>query len=226
MNNTVNKKKSISEQVYEQIKKMILHFEIKPGERIPEEKITEIVKSSRTPVREALRKLNEEGLVTIYPGRYSEVAYYDKDIVKKIGELRLSQDLLSCQLAIRNGSNSDFAILKEYADKCEYNAKNGNVYEQIFYDNKFHLQIAKIGRNELLFENQEKLYLKIHLIQISKYADIEHINMHKDIINALYERDYKEIVKLMCIHLVKFYDIEKDVVDMYLSDLESIREHI
>src|SRR5690554_1829361 len=103
----VTNKKSLSEMAYDKIKEMILHLEIKPGERIPEERITEIVKCSRTPVREALRKLNEEGLVVSYPGRYSEVAKYSKEDIKKIGELRLAQDLLACQLAIRHGSNSE-----------------------------------------------------------------------------------------------------------------------
>lgn len=221
MENTITKKKSMSEQVYEQIKKMILHLEIKPGERIPEESITDLVNCSRTPVREALRKLNEEGLVTLYPGRYSEVAYYNNDIVKKIGELRLSQDLLSCQLAIRNGSNSDFRILKELAEMCELNAKKGNIYERISFDTKFHLQIAKIGGNELLIHNQEKLYMKIHLIQISRYTNIEdsieQIGKHKEIIESLYDRDYERIKKLVCLHLEEFYEIDQEIIDMYLS---------
>ncbi len=221
MVNDVINKISASEKVYKQIKSMILHLEIKPGERIPEERITEITNCSRTPVREALRRLDEEGLVTIYPGRYSEVANYNKDAVKKIGELRLAQDLLSCQLAIRHGSNSDYAELFDIAEKCEINARKGNIYERIYYDYKFHLQIAKIGGNELLIQNQEKLYVKIYLIQISRYTNIEdsvkQVSQHKEIINALYNRNYENIRNLVCLHLEDFYEIDKDIIEMYLT---------
>lgn len=222
MKNMITPKISLSQQAYEQIKKMILHLEIKPGERIPEEKIAEIVNGSRTPVREALRKLGDEGIVTIYPGRYSEVAYYDKSVVKEIGELRLSQDLLSCQLAIRHGSNSDFARLSHIAEMCEMSAKKGNVYERIAFDSEFHLEIARIGKNELLIQNQAKLYRKIHLIQISKYTNIDdsivQIKKHKDIIAAFYDRDYGKIKILVCEHLEKFYDIDQEIINMYMNN--------
>ena len=213
--------KNLSKKVYDQIKDMILRLELKPGERIPEERITEIANCSRTPVREALRRLNEEGIVTSYPGRYSEVAQYDENSVKKIAELRLAQDILSCQLAIRNGSNSDFSVLEDLAEKCRINAEKGNVYERIYFDCMFHLEIAKIGGNQLLIENQEKLYMKVHIIQISRYTTIEdsirQISTHEEIIDALYERNHSRIKVLMCEHLEDFYNIDKEIINMYIN---------
>lgn len=216
---TVNN--NLSEKVYNQIIDMILRLEIRPGERIPEERITEIANCSRTPVREALRRLNEEGIIMSYPGRYSEVAQYDEEAVKRIAELRLSQDILSCQLAIRNGSNSEFSVLEDLAEKCRVNAEKGNVYERIYFDSMFHLEIAKIGGNQLLFDNLKNLYMKIHIIQISKYTTIEdsitQISKHEEIIDALYERNYKKIKVLMCDHLADFYHIDKELIDMYIN---------
>ncbi|QGU96066.1 GntR family transcriptional regulator [Clostridium bovifaecis] len=214
-------RRNLSQKAYEQIKYMILHLEIKPGERIPEEKLADVVSGSRTPVREALRRLSEEGLVNIYPGRFSEVAYYDEEAVKQIGVLRLSQDLLSCQLAITNGSNADFALLNQLAEKCEIGARSGNIYERIAFDLEFHLQIAQIGANKLLIQNQKKLYMLIHLIQISKYTSVQdsiaQIENHRDIINALYNRDFKAIKVIICKHLQSFYDIDQEIIDMYLK---------
>lgn len=209
----------LSETVYHQIKEMILHLKFKPGERIPEEKLTNIVSGSRTIVRQAMHRLSDDGLVTIYPRRFSEVAYYDEPAIKQIGVLRLSQDLLACGLAIRNGSDSDFSYLQQIADKCEQGAKSGNIYERIVYDNEFHLQITKIGRNTFLIENQRKLYLRVHLIQISKYTNVEdsvaQISNHNTIIEALYKRDFSMIKESVCNHLQNFYDIDQEIVDMY-----------
>jgi DNA-binding GntR family transcriptional regulator len=222
MENRRTTKTSLSQRAYEKIRSMVLHLELKPGERIPEEMITEIVNGSRTPVREALRRLNEEGLVRIYPGRYSEVACYDKDAIKEIGELRLAQDLLACKLAIRNGSNSDFEILKQIAKKCEVSAKKGDIYERIAFDLEFHLEIAKIGKNKLLIQNQKILYMKIHLIQISKYTNIEdsisQIKTHNDIINAIYNRDYRTVKSITCEHLEDFYEIDQEIINMYMCN--------
>lgn len=211
---------SLSQKAYQQIKYMILHLEIKPGDCIPEEKLASFINGSRTPVREALRKLSGEGLVTIYPGRFSKVVQYDENAVKQIGIVRLSQDLLSCQLAIINGSNADFAPLAELVKKCENAAKIGNIYERIEFDAEFHLLIAKIGGNKFLIKNQKRLYLLIHLIQISKYTSVEdsviQIQKHKDILEALYNRDFKMIKIVVCKHLQLFYNIEQEILDMYI----------
>ncbi len=216
-----NYKKTMSDMAYERIRDMILNLEIRPGEKIPEEKITEIVKFSRTPVREAIRKLSEDGLVSIYPNRCSEVKYYEVNDIKKIGELRLAQDILSCQLAIQNGSNSDFSQLKDIADKCRNSAEKGEVFESIYWDSQFHLKIAEIGKNDLLIENQEKLYTKIHIIQISKYTNIEdsikQVSKHYEIVDALYDRDYKRIKLLMCQHLEDFFNIDEEIINMYIN---------
>lgn len=209
----------LSEKVYHQIKEMILHLKFKPGERIPEEKLTRIVNGSRTIVRQAMHRLSDDGLVNIYPRRFSEVAYYDEAAIKQIGVLRLSQDLLACRLAIRHGSDSDFSYLQQIADKCEQGAKTGNIYERITYDNEFHLQITKIGRNNFLIENQRKLYLRVHLIQTSKYTNVEdsvaQISNHNAIIDALYKRNFTMVKESVCNHLQNFYAIDPEVVDMY-----------
>lgn len=216
-----SQKCSLTQKAYEQIKHMILHLEIKPGERIQEEKFAGFIDGSRTPVREALRKLSDEGLVNIYPRRFSEVAYYDEEAVKQIGAVRLSQDILACHLAIRNGSDADFTYLLELAKKCDTGAKAGNIYERISFDTMFHLQIAKIGKNNYLINNQTKLYLLIHLIQISKYAGVEESMMqimhHEKMVNAFYKRDSKLVKRIVCEHLQEFYNIDQELVDMYLG---------
>jgi len=213
------KSNHLSEKVYHQIKDMILHLKFKPGEHIPEEKLTSFVNGSRTIVRQAMHRLSDDGLVNIYPRRFSEVAYYDEPAIKQIGVVRLSQDLLACGLAIRNGSDSDFSYLQQIADKCEEGAKIGNIYERIAYDNEFHLQITKIGRNNFLIENQRKLYLRVHLIQISKYTNVKdsvaQISNHNTIIDALYKRDFAMIKESVCNHLQNFYAIDQKIIDLY-----------
>ncbi len=213
---------SLTGKAYENIKSAILHLEIKPGEKIPEEKMAGLVNGSRTPVREALRRLSEEGLVNIFPRRFSEVARYDDEAIRQIGVIRLSQDILAGKLAMIHGSDSDFQALARTADMCEQGAKKGHIYERIAFDNQFHLSITEISKNQYLIQNQKKLYLIIHLIQIVKYTNVEssmaQIGHHKKIVDALFKRDFSQIRELICEHLQSFYQIDQGIIDMYLGN--------
>lgn len=216
----VPNKNNLSIQAYERIKEMILHLEIKPGERIPEEKIANQLGSSRTPIREALRQLANDGLVYIYPKRFAEVAHYDHETIRQIGALRLSQDILSAQLALHYGSNADFALLKKLAQECEQGARIGNVYDRIKLDCDFHIGIAQISCNQMLIKYQRELYLRIHLIQVTKYTGVEdslkQIQHHQAIIEALSVRDLTKTRKIICKHLQDFFDIDQVLVEQYL----------
>lgn len=210
---------SLSKIAYDKIKKMILNMDIKPGERIPEDRVAGFVGGSRTPVREALQALSREGLVNIYPRRYSEVALYDAQAVREVGVLRLSQDFLSCQLAMLYGTEGGFRQLRELARECEEGARSGNIYDRISYDSEFHLQIARMGGNRQLIRRQEELYLKIHLIQISKYTGVPdsllQIRHHREIIEALEMRDYPRLADCLCDHLQQFYMIDAEILRFY-----------
>lgn len=69
---------SLTEPVYDHILNLILNMELKPGDRIPEVTIAQELGVSRTPVRNALKQLENEGLVVIYPNRFVQVATYDE----------------------------------------------------------------------------------------------------------------------------------------------------
>lgn len=211
-----NRKKSSSELAYEQIREMILHLDVKPGEKIPEEKIAKFVGGSRTPVREALRRLSAEGLVRIYPRRFAEVAYYDEKAVQELGTVRLAQDILACKLAIRYGSPEQFKHLAMLAERCQHGAELGNIYDRIVFDSAFHLYIAEIGGNQLLLENQRKVYLMVHLVQISKYTGVEdslrQISLHQEILTALQKRDIHLVQQACCEHLQDFFALDPAVL--------------
>ena len=164
-------KETLSNMVYNDIKNKILHLEFHPKERISEESIAQQTGISRTPIREALRQLSNDGLITIYPKRYAEVAYYDNEMIRQIGTLRLSQDILAAQLAMYYGSDSDFDALDSIAKKCEEAGRQDDVYGRFQLDSEFHLKITEIGQNDLLLKYQKELYLKVHLIQIIKYKN-------------------------------------------------------
>lgn len=209
---STNENGNLVEVVYEHIKEMILKRQILCGERIPEEKIAKQLGVSRTPIREALRRLSNEGIINIYPRRFAEVITFDDKSIKDLGIIRISLDTLAAQLAIHNGSNADFLKLKELADECYEAAKAGDVFNRIKKDCDFHLMLTQIAANPTLMKFQKELYLKIHLLQVTKYVDVKDslkkIQHHHLIVEKLMERNVDDVMKIIQSHLAEFYNID------------------
>lgn len=203
--------KNLSDQVHEYIKSMILKNEIKPDEKIPEERIAAQLGVSRTPIREAVRVLAAQGLVRIYPNRFAEVVSFSQKEIEDIGFLRINLDAIAVQYAIQYGSNADFLRLKSIADECKAAALAGDVYNRIKKDCDFHIELTRIGKNETLLRMQQDLYLKIHLIQATKYLDVEDslkkIEHHDLIVQYLIQRDVDKVLDSLYKHLSSFYNI-------------------
>lgn len=210
---------SQSDIAYEKIKTMIFHMELVPGDKISELQLSAKLEISRTPIHDALRKLAAEGLVTLGRNRSATVAEFSDEEIQEIGTLRLSQDILSARLAAYHGSAADFEQLYLQADACENAAEKGDIYLRIKADNDFHLAISKVSGNELLYRQQYALYQQIHLIQISKYTDIEdslvQIHHHNPIIHAISSGELDEASKLICEHVKDFYHIDPYLMKYY-----------
>lgn len=205
---------------------MIFRLELLPGARIPELQISAKLSISRTPIHDALRQLASEGLVTIGINRGAQVACFSDDEIREIGEIRLLQDILSAQLAAYYGSASDFDQLYRLADVCEEVSAKGDIYGRIRTDCDFHLAISKISGNSRLIKQQYAIYQQIHLIQISKYTDVEHsliqIHHHKPIVSAIRNGDLEEVRSLICQHCKDFYRIDPYLLKCYSGTPESV----
>lgn len=209
-----------SEQVYQYVKKLIMHNQLKPGQKILEDEIADALQTSRTPVREALRKLSSEGLVTIYPKRHTEVTYFTQEMASSLGVMRMTQDILSGHLAIYYGSDAEFARLRGLADFCEECHKSNDLYGRISADRDFHLYITSIGKNYMLMKYQEEVYSRLHLLQLqlSFHDETQKRNSHhENIIKALMERNTAAYIQTVVNRCQEMYDLDAKVVELFLK---------
>ena len=163
-----------------------------------------------------------EALVTIKPNRSAVVAEFTDKEIRDIGSIRLVQDILSAELASYYGSAANFEELKHLAAACEQAAEQGNIYERIRADGDFHLKIAEISGNTILYQHQKAIYQQIHLIQISKYTSIEdslqQIHHHLPIIEAICNSELSKLRQLVCMHIQDFYQIDPYLLKCYGTD--------
>lgn len=209
-----NKNDGLGVTVYQYLLDMILSMQIKPGDKIPESKIAATFGISRTPIREAMKQLANDGIINIYPNRFAEVALWDDARIMEIGVTRVHLDILAAKLAIHYGSNADFASMNELANECYKCAKNGDVAGRIKADCNFHLKLSEIGKNRQLIEIQRNTYLKIEFLQSWRGEFLqnpeEQLRQHQVIINELMQRDEKKLIETLTNHNMHFHDLQKE----------------
>ena len=103
--------KTIAEQVYDLLKKRILYHEIMPGERLLEVALCESLKVSRTPVREAFRLLQQDGLVERIPQGGVQVTDLSLDDLKEVSALRTVLEVYAAELACEKISEEEIGKL-------------------------------------------------------------------------------------------------------------------
>lgn len=211
---TILQEQGVAAKVYETLKDMILAQQIKPGEKIPESRLATQFGISRTPIREALKRLENDGIVTVYPNRYAEVTVFPQHWLQEVGLVRLTLDTVAAHLAILYGSNYDFSVMEELNEACRKATQSGNMAERIKMNCAFHFELSRISRNQELCAIQEKLYLKLQFVQACNYGNVyeeeEQYRQHCEMIRALYDRDEKRLVELLTEHLSTFHHLEQE----------------
>lgn len=198
---------------------MIFHLELLPGEKISEPQIAAKLQLSRTPVHNALLQLCAEGLVCLEPNKGATVMQFSDDEIRQLGTVRLSQDILSAELASYHGNAVDFNNLMALAEEGNKAAEEGNKYKRIKIDYEFHLKIVEIAGNSFLYRQQYKLYQQSYLIHVSHYTNIPdslaQVSHHIPLVEAIRTGNIAEIRNLTCTHLKDFYKIDDYILNNF-----------
>ncbi len=142
--------RSLSEVVTERIRGRILDGTLKPGERLVEDRLSAELGVSRVPVREALRGLSAEGLVTLLPRRGATVVEVTPESVAELVEVRALLEGLNARLAAQRHDPEIVAQLKETLVRGNEAAKTGTAEELARLNAEFHERLAEASRNSVL----------------------------------------------------------------------------
>ena len=161
---------------------------------------------SRTPIREALKKLSEYGLVILKPRSNAVVASLTKEEAVQLAHIRARLETLSTRLLTEVGTNKDFDHLERIADECDALIAQKDIAAAFEKDSIFHLDIADRTRNTHLYEIIEKIDAKIQLSRLVIKLPIDRlersINQHNTIVQAMRSRDRDLSEHLMKHHIM------------------------
>lgn len=142
----------LREVVFNSLREAILTGQLQPGERLMEIQIAENLGVSRTPVREAIRKLEIEGLAVMIPRKGAEVAKITKKQLQDVLEVRKALEELAIQLACKRITEEDVKELEQAHEEVKTMAKDQNLMEIVRADVHFHEIIYRAADNERLLQ--------------------------------------------------------------------------
>ncbi len=157
--------RSLSQEAYDHIKRLILSGAFREGEKIPEERIAGILKISRTPIREAIRLLGQHGLVTIKPRSYAKVAGVSREEAMQMARVRAELEKMAARELVRSATNKDLSSLGRMARRMVAKFDSGQIAEALMLDGAFHLEMARRGGNAVLYGILERLDARMQLIR-------------------------------------------------------------
>ncbi len=178
--------------VYQTLRRAILRNEIQPGERLLESRLAGELGVSRTPVREAIRMLSQEGLVTVYPHRSAVVAGITLSDLEDVLEVRLALESLAVREACRNLTDGQLKDLGRLAAAFERTLEGKDVALCAQADMAFHEAIYNAAGNRRLVQILNNLREQFYRYRIeclkNRSAYLSLSEDHAKILEGLRER--------------------------------------
>ena len=213
-----SQRRSLSAETADKLRELILLEKLPPGMHIPERDLAEVLGISRTPMREALRILESEGLVDHTPTRRSRVANPSPEELAQSMKVLGTLEALGGELACSNASEAEIAAIS---------ALNGRMHEQSdrlssidFFktDMDFHAGIIAAGGNAALVDTHAKYNARLwrarFLSSRRKLGRATTLQQHQDITSAIQNRDSAAAAAAMRTH------IETAIENLFISSDE------
>ena len=197
-----------TQKAYELIKEKIVTIQMRPGAMIQEAELISELGLGRTPIREALKRLEAEKLVVVSPHRGTFVADITISDLTQIQEIRLVLDTLCVDLAVERITFEELAEMRRLIEEMRVTTKKQDQRALMALDHRFHRLLALGARNKFLAPQVEMFYnlsLRIWHMYMShiKPTDLM-LGAFTEILNAIESRDVASAEKAMQQHIRQF----------------------
>lgn len=191
--------------VFNTLRSAILTGELKPGERLMEIHLAEKLGVSRTPIREAIRQLELEGLVTMMPRRGAQVAHITEKSMSDVLEVRLALDELAAQLACERITDDEIDDLKQACTDFETAVTSADIQNITKADVRFHDIILKASKNSRLVSMSNNLAEQMYRYRFEYIKDKSGwqslITEHRMITSAIESHDVNLATNAIHVHI-------------------------
>ena len=207
---TMNEYLPLRDVVFNTLRQAILRGELKPGERLMEIQLANKLGVSRTPIREAIRKLELEGLVLMIPRRGAEVAEITEQNLRDVLEVREALEELSVKLACEHATQAQIEEMKQAAQVFKESLSGDDVTRIAEADVAFHDAINMATDNQKLIQILNNLREQMYRYRMEYLKDRQShsvlVREHEVILNALCARDAEKALDVTITHIERQRD--------------------
>ena len=202
---TMNEYLPLRDVVFNTLRRAILRGELKPGERLMEIQLANKLGVSRTPIREAIRKLELEGLVLMIPRKGAEVAEITEKNLRDVLEVRCALEELAVQLACDRIDKAGILDLHAAADRFKGRLDSDDITQIAEADEAFHDVIFKATGNDRLIQLLNNLREQMYRYRIEYLKKRECypqlLKEHATIIKSIEEHDKDSATQITSQHI-------------------------
>ena len=211
---------NLRDQTYDIIKNMIILREIEPGKKINEEHIAKEIQVSRTPIREALCRLENEGIVTIIPRRGAFVSDLTETTVREILLIREVLEGLVVRLAVENMDAKALEKLRKAIEKVSgIPEEDRDLINYTRSEVDFHSILLSASNNQMLKNMMDMVNAHLQIIRLRTVVIPERaqktVKEHQQIFDAIEKGDADSAEDLMRKHV-------RSVREVALRNIEAI----
>ncbi|MCI8712351.1 MAG: GntR family transcriptional regulator [Ruminococcus sp.] len=202
--------------VFNTLRQAILRGDLKPGERLMEISLANKLGVSRTPVREAIHKLEQEGLVLMIPRRGAEVAQITEKSLRDVLEVRGALEELAVRLACERMTGQALGELNRAAERFEKTLGSSDITSVAEADVAFHDVIYMATDNQrliaLLNNLREQMYR--YRVEYLKRGEChaQLLSEHQEIIEAITNKEVERAVAVTCRHIDNQVEAVSDTI--------------
>jgi DNA-binding GntR family transcriptional regulator len=197
---------SLSARAYLAIRDMLIRAEITPGAPVNEEHLAKMLQMGRTPVREAIKRLEAERLVVIYPRRgifATQVALSDLTLLT---EVRVHLEGEAAYQAARRASRAERTQFEQLLDEAK--TRSHEMLEEIDFDNRVHRAIYRAAHNSYLENTLEQYYnltIRIWHVWTDRLPDMtSHVSELIPLLERIVDRDAEGARAIAIQHVSSF----------------------
>lgn len=202
--------------VFNTLREAILKGELKPGERLMELQLAAKLGVSRTPIREAIRMLEQEGLAVTVPRKGAEVAKMTEKDMEDVLQIREALDELAASRACERISEDELAELRHTMHEFEEYTKSGNLKMIAEADVRFHDIIYRATGNSKLVNMLNNLREQMYRYRVEYLKDEKNypilIKEHSEIVDGLSEKDQDRVTAAMHRHVMNQAAAVKEII--------------
>jgi DNA-binding GntR family transcriptional regulator len=205
----LERSRPLYEQAYAALRTAILEGRIAPGERLVETKLAEMLNTSRTPIRESIRQLERDGLVTVSPHDGGQVRKPDRQDLEDLYLCRAALERVAAGLAAERADQQDLDRMAEALDRAEAAIAARDPLAFLEATSRFHRLIDLAARNERLDELTERARAPLLLYRalLIRKGSLEPVTLegihaeHLGVLAAVKSRDKEFAAKVMDQHM-------------------------